>query len=116
MTGPKLSPYELRRQQEEAHRRSDAARAAEMRKRAEATVAEAERQQAEAEHRQAIEAETKFKAEEKRKYLAAGGLEADFEPDWPRLRKEIIERRWAAMPTTTAATAGQRTLETLYRR
>ncbi len=69
------------------------------RRRDEAAAFEAQRQAQEEEQarEQAAAAEADFRADEKQKYLAAGGSQSDFNEAWPRLRQQIIEQRYLAL-------------------
>ncbi len=50
--------------------------------------------QAEEEQAKEEQAEKRFKAVESQRYVQAGGLPADFESEWPGLRKQIVEKRF----------------------
>ncbi len=86
------------------------------RRRAEAAAFEArmQAQDAEQERVQAAVAEADFRADELRKYLAAGGSEFDFNMNWSRLRQEIVEERWRNAPDRTTIGAGKRYLDLRY--
>jgi FKBP-type peptidyl-prolyl cis-trans isomerase len=86
------------------------------RRRAEAAAWEVRMQAQEAEQarEQAEAAEADFRADEKQKYLAAGGSEFDFNMNWSRLRAEIVEERWRNAPDRSTSGAAKRHLDLLY--
>jgi hypothetical protein len=86
------------------------------RRRADAAAFEAriQAQDAQEAREQAAAAEADFRADELRKYLAAGGSEFDFNMTWARLRAEIVEERWRNAPTRTTIGAAKRHLDLLY--
>ncbi len=90
-TPKKLNAWDVEQKQRAESRERDRQVQDEMRERAKRTadtVAELDAQEA----RERDEAsEVSFRADEKAKYLAAGGKEANFNSDWPRLRQQIVE-------------------------
>ncbi len=110
----RLSPYEERIQQEAESRKRQQAFDAEMRERASQTAANIEEQTKQAEREQAEAAEADFRADEKQKYLAAGGSEFDFNMNWSRLRAEIVEERWRNAPDRSTSGAAKRHLDLRY--
>jgi len=115
----KLNPYEELQKQRDASRASDVAWQAEMREKAQRTIDTMEAAEAQAARDAADENEAAFRADELRKYLAAGGSQVQFSQDWPRLRTEIIERRYSSgetAPLSGAAAAAKRHLDALYKR
>ncbi len=121
METKKLSPYEVRRRQEEEGRERDKQFQAELRAKAEQTVANAEAQEAQAEREQQAKSEQDFRATELQRYLAAGGNQMQFDADWPRLRQQLVEQRYlgntaAPTPGAETAAAAKRQLDLLYKR
>ncbi len=111
-----LSPYEIQQQQIAKARETERRWQAEIRARAQVTadaVAQAEAEQA---RQQEAAAEEALKAEELQRYIASGGTEFQFNQDWPRLRRELIEGHYLANrvePPTPRSQAG-RHLKLLY--
>ncbi len=120
MDGKKrLSPYEVDQLKLEESRARDAIRRAEMRAMAEASAGRLAEQDAQDARQQATENEAAFRADELRKYLAAGGSESQFHENWPRLRTEIIERRYLSgesAPQSETAAAAKKMLDMYYKR
>jgi len=81
----------------------------------EARMAEQDAQ--EVREREAVN-EVSFRADEKQKFLEAGGKEADFNAGWPRLRQQIVEARYLSNRTESASpkSQAQKYLDLHYKR
>ena len=120
MGAPKrLNPYELSQKEIAESRESDRQWQAEVRAIAEQTAKRLAEQDAQDARQQATEAEAAFQADEREKYIRAGGGQIQFNESWPRLRQQIIEQRYLsgeAAPASGTAAAAQRLLDALYKR
>jgi len=115
----KLNPYELSQKEIAESRERDRQSQSEVRERARQIAANLEAQAAQDERQQATEAEAAFRADEREKYIRAGGSESQFNQDWPRLRQQIIEQRYLSgtpAPLTGTMAATQQQLDFLYKR
>ena len=112
-----LIPYEADQQKIAKARKNDQAWQAEIRARAEVTAASLAQAEAEQARQQAAEAEQSLKADELARYIASGGSEIQFNQDWPRLRRELIEGHYLAnrVEPPTARSVVERRLAAWYR-
>jgi formate-dependent nitrite reductase cytochrome c552 subunit len=103
-----LTPYEADQQKIAKARKNDQAWQAEIRARAEVTAANVAQ----------AEAEQALKADELARYIASGGSEIQFNQDWPRLRRELIEGHYLAnrVEPPTPRSQVERRLAAWYRR
>jgi len=118
-TSKKLNPYEELQKQRDASFERDRQSQAEMREMAQRTIDAMEQAERQAARDAEAANEAAFRADELRKYLAAGGGQIQFNESWPRLRTEIIEQRYLsgqAAPSPETMTAAKRHLDLLYRR
>jgi hypothetical protein len=113
-----LTPYEADQQKIAKARKNDQAWQAEIRARAEVTAANVAQAEAEQARQQAAEAEQALKADELARYIASGGSEIQFNQDWPRLRRELIEGHYLAnrVEPPTPRSQVERRLAAWYRR
>ncbi len=116
----KLSPYEQRLAADAESRARHVNYQAEMKARAASTAASMAQKDAEQARLQATENEAAFRAEELQKYLNAGGVQMDFDANWPRLRQQLVERAYlegrTLAPQSETAAAAKRHLDLLYRK
>ena len=115
----RLNPYEVQQKEIAESRESDRQWHAEVRERARQIAANLEAQAAQDERQQATETEAAFRADEREKYIRAGGSEIQFNQDWPRLRQQIIEQRYLsgeAAPLSGTMAATKQKLDFLYKR
>lgn len=116
-----LSPYEVAQKQAAAVREHDRKFQAEMRERIQRTIDNhAEQEARQASEREATN-EAAFRADELQKYLAAGGTQAQFDTDWPRLRQQLVEQRFFGNTVrpkseTDPVAVAKRRLDLLYKR
>lgn len=115
---PRLSPYELEQQQKEASLQRDQPFRDQMRERAAATIAAAEATEAEQTRQRAAAAEQAFREDEQKRYIAAGGTVADFNANWPQLRRQLVEQHYLENRTAAPApvSAAQKMLDLRYKR